>query len=72
MLLGIDSSQNKYKHNLYIWYTKSTVIMDLQLTKLVLIEMLLNINRETVLKKVWTLLEAEQNDFLLTEEHTKS
>jgi hypothetical protein len=45
--------------------------MDLQLTKLELIEMLLNTKRETVLKKVRTLLEAEQDDFSLTEEQYK-
>ena len=45
--------------------------MDLQLTKLELIEMLLNTKRETVLKKVRALLEAEQDDFSLTEEQYK-
>jgi len=59
------------EQNLYICYTKSTEIMDLQLTKLELIEMLLNTKRETVLKKVRTLLEAEQDDFSLTEEQYK-
>jgi len=42
--------------------------MDLQLTKLELIEMLLNTKRESVLKKVKLLLESEQDDFSLTEE----
>ena len=45
--------------------------MDLQLTKLELIEMLLNTKRETVLKKVKLLLESEQDDFSLTEEQYK-
>ncbi len=45
--------------------------MNLQLTKLELIEMLLNTKRETVLMKVRTLLEAEQDDFSLTEEQYK-
>jgi len=45
--------------------------MDLQLTKLELIEMLLNTKREAVLKKVKTILEAEQDDFSLTEEQYK-
>ncbi len=45
--------------------------MDLQLTKLELIEMLLNTKRETVLKKVRALLEEEQDDFSLTEEQYK-
>jgi len=42
--------------------------MDIQLTKLELIEMLLNTKKETVLDKVRTLLEKEQDDFSLTEE----
>ena len=42
--------------------------MDLRITQLELIEMLLNTRKETVLDKVRTLLETEQNDFLLTEE----
>lgn len=45
--------------------------MDLQLTKLELIEMLLNTKRESVLKQVRALLEAEQDDFSLTEEQYK-
>ncbi len=45
--------------------------MDLQLTKLELIEMLLNTKREAVLKKVRAILEAEQDDFSLTEEQYK-
>ncbi len=45
--------------------------MDLQLTKLELIEMLLNTKRETVLNQVRALLEAEQDDFSLTEEQYK-
>ena len=45
--------------------------MDLQLTKLELIEMLLNTKRETVLEKVKLLLESEQDDFSLTEEQYK-
>jgi len=45
--------------------------MDLQLTKLELIEMLLNTKREAVLKKIKILLEAEQDDFSLTEEQYK-
>ncbi len=55
----------------YIWYTKSAENMDLQLTKLELIEMLLNTKRETVLNQVRALLEAEQDDFSLTEEQYK-
>ncbi len=45
--------------------------MDLQLTKLELIEMLLNTKKETVLEKIRILLEAEQDDFSLTEEQYK-
>ena len=45
--------------------------MDLHLTKLELIEMLLNTKRETVLEKVKLLLESEQDDFSLTEEQYK-
>jgi phosphoribosylanthranilate isomerase len=47
------------------------MIMDLQLAKLELIEMLLNTKREAVLKKVKMLLETEQDDFSLTEEQYK-
>jgi hypothetical protein len=46
-------------------------VMDLQLTKLELIEMLLNTKKETVLEKVRVLLETEQDDFSLTEEQYK-
>jgi len=42
--------------------------MDIQLTKLELIEMLLNTKKVAVLEKVRMLLETEQDDFLLTEE----
>jgi len=42
--------------------------MDLRITKSELIEMLLNTKKETVLEKVRTLLETEQDDFPLTEE----
>ena len=45
--------------------------MDLHLTKLELIEMLLNTKREAVLEKVKLLLESEQDDFSLTEEQYK-
>jgi len=45
--------------------------MNLQLTKLELIEMLLNTKKETVLEKIRILLEAEQDDFSLTEEQYK-
>ena len=45
--------------------------MDLRITQLELIEMLLNTRKETVLDKVRTLLETEQNDFSLTEEQYK-
>ena len=45
--------------------------MDLQLTKLELIEMLLNTKREAVLEKVKLLLESEQDDFSLTEDQYK-
>jgi hypothetical protein len=48
------------------------MIMDLQLAKLELIEMLLNTKREAVLKKVKILLETEQDDFSLTEEQYKA
>jgi len=41
--------------------------MDLQLTKLELIEMLLNTKKEAVLQKVKLILETEQDDFSLTE-----
>ena len=57
--------------NLYICYTKNIRVMDLQLTKLELIEMLLNTKREAVLEKVRALLETEQEDFSLTEEQYK-
>ena len=43
--------------------------MDLQLTKLELIEMLLNTKKETVLDRVRAILEEEQGT--LTEEHYK-
>lgn len=45
--------------------------MDLRITQLELIEMLLNTRKKTVLDKVRTLLETEQNDFSLTEEQYK-
>lgn len=45
--------------------------MDLRITQLELIEMLLNTKKETVLDKVRTILETEQNDFSLTEEQYK-
>jgi hypothetical protein len=45
--------------------------MDLRITQLELIEMLLNTKKETVLEKVRTLLETEQDDFSLTEEQYK-
>ncbi len=59
------------EQKLYICTTKKTMIMDLQLAKLELIEMLLNTKREAVLKKVKMLLETEQDDFSLTEEQYK-
>ena len=42
--------------------------MNIQLTKLELIEMLLNTKKEAVLEKVRVLLEKEHEEFLLTEE----
>ena len=45
--------------------------MDLRITQLELIEMLLNTKKEAVLEKVRTLLEAEQDELLLTEEQYK-
>ena len=45
--------------------------MDLQLTKLEIIEMLLHTKEETVLDKVRMLLETEQDDFSLTEKQYK-
>ncbi len=45
--------------------------MDLRITQLELIEMLLNTRKESVLDKVRTLLEKEQNDLSLTEEQYK-
>ena len=45
--------------------------MDLRITQLELIEMLLNTKKETVLNKVRTLLEKEQDEFILTKAQYK-
>jgi hypothetical protein len=59
------------EQNLYICYNKNTIVMDLRITQLELIEMLLHTKKEAVLDKVRILLETEQNDFSLTERQYK-
>lgn len=57
------------KQNKYLWNTKNNVIMDMELTKMELIEMLLSTRKEAVLKKIKAILEEEQSK--LTEEDYK-
>lgn len=57
------------KQNKYLWDTKIIETMDLQLTKMELIEMLLSTRKETVLKKIKAILEEEQEQ--LTQEDYK-
>ena len=47
------------------------IAMDLRIAQLELIEMLLNTRKKNVLDKIRTILETEQNDLSLTEEHYK-
>ncbi|MDQ5929013.1 MAG: hypothetical protein QG594_791 [Bacteroidota bacterium] len=57
------------KQNSYLCYAKIMKIMDLQLTKIELIEMLLSTKKEAVLKKIKEILEADQEQ--LTESDYK-
>lgn len=57
------------KQNSYLCYAKIMNIMDLQLTKIELIEMLLSTKKEAVLKKIKEILEEEQEQ--LTESDYK-
>ena len=53
----------------YLWNTKTQSVMNLQATKIELIEMLISTRKITVLKKIRTILEEEQAH--LTQEEYK-
>lgn len=55
------------EQNRYLWNNKSQSVMNLQLTKMELIEMVLSTRKAAVLKKVKAILEEEQDHLTIAD-----